>query len=677
MAQQQGQGAGTTTVAMMSRNPSYYYSGEGELSLAVQRQDSLYRDASRAGQHEQAHGEGWARTLRLAFQCFGVLYGDIGTSPLYVYSTTFDGGIRHTDDLLGVLSLIIYSFLLFTIIKYVYIALRANDDGDGGTFALYSLISRHAKVSLVPNQQAEDELHLHISKSSSLRRPSVQRLASTAEERAQWVKDLLENSRPVRISLFLLTILATAMVISDACLTPAISVLSAVGGLKDKAPHLNTGGVGDGGHPGDAVRGAEVRDRQGGVPVRPRRFAVAPPHRRRRGVQPRRPRRRRPPRLQPKVHPRLLPPQRTPRLGLPRRRPPLLHRHRGTLRRPRLLQHPLHPAQLRLRPRPGRAAGLRRAGRLPARVPGPRRRRLLRVDAAGAVLANPGAGAGGVRGGQPGHDLLRLRHHLPLAGHGVLPAREGGAHVQAVPGAGVHPGDQPPAGRGRLCGDGGGAGHGGDRRGARHLRGAGDAHHHAAADGGDGAGVASEHRVGAGVRLRLRLHRVGVPDVGALQVRARRVHTGGHVGGADGGDGGVALRARQEVQVRDGEDGVDGEGEGACVSEGAAEGARCGALLHGPRAGDPPGVPSPHRQDPLHPHRPPLRLRQAPPRPARRPLGALPLPPGGAAGAQALPLRRALRLPRPPRGRPRLRRQPRGEAAVLRAGRQPVRRRRQ
>uniref|UniRef100_A0A0E0LG27 Potassium transporter n=1 Tax=Oryza punctata TaxID=4537 RepID=A0A0E0LG27_ORYPU len=239
--QQQGQ------VAMMSRNPSYYYSGEADLERAlgvpaVQRQDSLYRDASRAGggSHEHAH-EGWARTLRLAFQCFGVLYGDIGTSPLYVYSTTFnvnEGGIRHTDDLLGVLSLIVYSFLLFTIIKYVYIALRANDDGDGGTFALYSLISRHANVSLVPNQQVEDELH--ISKSSSLRRPSVHRLASTAEERAQWVKDLLENSRPVRISLFLLTILATAMVISDACLTPAISVLSAVAGLKDKAPHLNT-----------------------------------------------------------------------------------------------------------------------------------------------------------------------------------------------------------------------------------------------------------------------------------------------------------------------------------------------------------------------------------------------------------------------------------------------------
>ncbi|KAL5198334.1 hypothetical protein ABZP36_001846 [Zizania latifolia] len=237
----------------MSRNPSCC-SGEEALSTldleralglglgaptVVQRQDSLYRDASRAGGGGQHGQEGWARTLRLAFQCVGVLYGDIGTSPLYVYSSTFTDGIQHTDDLLGVLSLIVYSFLLFTIIKYVYIALRANDDGDGGTFALYSLISRHAKVSLVPNQQAEDELHM--SKSSSVRlRPAVQQLASPAERRAQWVKELLETSKPVRVTLFVLTILATAMVISDACLTPAISVLSAVGGLKEKAPNLNT-----------------------------------------------------------------------------------------------------------------------------------------------------------------------------------------------------------------------------------------------------------------------------------------------------------------------------------------------------------------------------------------------------------------------------------------------------
>ena len=118
----------------------------------------------------------------------------------------------------------------------------------GGTFALYSLISRHAKVSLVPNQQAEDELHIleqmeHDDPKSFSRRRGLAtlQLASPAVQRAQRVKELLETSKPVRISLFLLTILATAMVISDACLTPAISVLSAVGGLKEKAPHLTTG----------------------------------------------------------------------------------------------------------------------------------------------------------------------------------------------------------------------------------------------------------------------------------------------------------------------------------------------------------------------------------------------------------------------------------------------------
>jgi KUP system potassium uptake protein len=104
-------------------------------------------------------------------------------------------------------------------------------------------------VSLVPNHQAEDDINgggdeavlaAKPSLRGSVRRRTVQ-LASSREQRAQWVKQLLETSKPVRISLFLLTVLATAMVISDACLTPAISVLSAVGGLKEKAPNLTTG----------------------------------------------------------------------------------------------------------------------------------------------------------------------------------------------------------------------------------------------------------------------------------------------------------------------------------------------------------------------------------------------------------------------------------------------------
>lgn len=69
--------------------------------------------------------------LQLAFQSIGVVYGDIGTSPLYVYSSTFSEGIKHSDDILGVLSLIFYTLTLIPLIKYVFIVLRATDNGEG------------------------------------------------------------------------------------------------------------------------------------------------------------------------------------------------------------------------------------------------------------------------------------------------------------------------------------------------------------------------------------------------------------------------------------------------------------------------------------------------------------------------------------------------------------------
>lgn len=82
----------------------------------------------------------WATILQLAFQSIGVVYGDIGTSPLYVYSSTFPDGIKHKDDILGVLSLIFYTITLLPVIKYVFIVLRANDNGDGNNLANFFLI---------------------------------------------------------------------------------------------------------------------------------------------------------------------------------------------------------------------------------------------------------------------------------------------------------------------------------------------------------------------------------------------------------------------------------------------------------------------------------------------------------------------------------------------------------
>lgn len=69
--------------------------------------------------------------LRLAFQSLGVVYGDLGTSPLYVFYNTFPRGIEDPEDVIGALSLIIYSLTLIPLLKYVFIVCRANDNGQG------------------------------------------------------------------------------------------------------------------------------------------------------------------------------------------------------------------------------------------------------------------------------------------------------------------------------------------------------------------------------------------------------------------------------------------------------------------------------------------------------------------------------------------------------------------
>ncbi|XP_073138729.1 potassium transporter 5-like [Henckelia pumila] len=176
------------------------------------------KPAARGGPSDQ---QSWSRILTLAFQSVGVIYGDIGTSPLYVFSSAFPEGIRHNDDILGVLSLIIYTIVLIPMVKYVFLVLRANDNGDGGTFALYSLICRFADVSLIPNGQPEDTQLSNY----KLETPSANL------NRARKIKEQLEKSKTAKLVLFLATILGTSMVIGDGVLTPCISVLSAVSGI--------------------------------------------------------------------------------------------------------------------------------------------------------------------------------------------------------------------------------------------------------------------------------------------------------------------------------------------------------------------------------------------------------------------------------------------------------------
>lgn len=116
----------------------------------------------------------------------GVVFGDIGTSPLYALKESFIGPHPLAVDQLhifGVLSLIFWSLMLIVTVKYVLVAMRADNRGEGGPFALLALVSRHLGAS-------------------------------------RWSGTLI-----------VLGVLAASMFYGDAMLTPAISVLSAVEGL--------------------------------------------------------------------------------------------------------------------------------------------------------------------------------------------------------------------------------------------------------------------------------------------------------------------------------------------------------------------------------------------------------------------------------------------------------------
>ncbi|XP_045799132.1 potassium transporter 5-like [Trifolium pratense] len=198
-------------------------------SQIVRKRDSLELEAGATSNiTHKSKGPSTTIILQLAFQSLGIVYGDIGTSPLYVYASIFPNGINHNDDILGALSLIFYTITLIPLLKYVFFVLRATDNGEGGTFALYSLICRYSRVGLIPNQQAEDaEVSNYQLK-----------LPKRREKRASIVKSTLENNHFMRHFLLFSTMLGTSMVMGDGVLTPCISVLSAVGGIKQAANQI-------------------------------------------------------------------------------------------------------------------------------------------------------------------------------------------------------------------------------------------------------------------------------------------------------------------------------------------------------------------------------------------------------------------------------------------------------
>ena len=80
----------------------------------------------------------------------GIIYGDIGTSPLYVFNAIINGRTINEALIIGSLSCIIWTITIQTTIKYVVLVLRADNRGEGGIFALYALVRRHKRWLVLP-----------------------------------------------------------------------------------------------------------------------------------------------------------------------------------------------------------------------------------------------------------------------------------------------------------------------------------------------------------------------------------------------------------------------------------------------------------------------------------------------------------------------------------------------
>src|SRR5271166_1658390 len=147
--------------------------------------------ADEHGRSQPASSVAPAGLATVGLAALGVVFGDIGTSPLYTLKTVLAlfSGTPTPDEVLGVLSLILWTLVIITTIKYVTVAMSIDNDGEGGVLALMALLA-------IKKHQ----------------RPAI-----------------------VAVGLF-----GAALIYGDGAITPAISVLSALEGLNIAVPALKT-----------------------------------------------------------------------------------------------------------------------------------------------------------------------------------------------------------------------------------------------------------------------------------------------------------------------------------------------------------------------------------------------------------------------------------------------------
>jgi KUP system potassium uptake protein len=153
------------------------YSAEGRIAYILHRSEEkrLVRKLHGANVYHNAKVKSWEPAYYLCAPCFflraillpvgkhlhkvssagllialGIVFGDIGTSPLYVFNAICNGKVISEDLILGALSCIIWTLTLQTTLKYVVLTLRADNRGEGGIFSLFALVRRHRRWVVFP-----------------------------------------------------------------------------------------------------------------------------------------------------------------------------------------------------------------------------------------------------------------------------------------------------------------------------------------------------------------------------------------------------------------------------------------------------------------------------------------------------------------------------------------------
>ncbi|KIY45499.1 potassium transporter [Fistulina hepatica ATCC 64428] len=163
----------------------------------------------------------------LSFQALGIIYSDIGTSPLYVLNGIWpaSGPVPSKEDVIGGISAIIWSLTLLPLVKYAFIALRfGTTGGEGGTFALYQ--------GIYPREDPDIDSGRTLTGDSTHWKAATIH-SDTLKRKLRW--GILIWATPSVV----LTCLLFRLTMADGTLTPAVSVTSAVGGIAVAKPSVS------------------------------------------------------------------------------------------------------------------------------------------------------------------------------------------------------------------------------------------------------------------------------------------------------------------------------------------------------------------------------------------------------------------------------------------------------